>query len=152
MPAEIQDALASRLQLVSRGETNRGVKQAPFVVLTGATMPAVLSEISFVSNASDESLLLESAQRQRVAEGLYRGIAAYLDTLNSLSPAKEKLLSENRPRPADAGNPEPRRENALGPEPIAACHGQLITVIANLTRRPPPAGLTYFLYSSNNFL
>jgi N-acetylmuramoyl-L-alanine amidase/type II secretory pathway predicted ATPase ExeA len=104
LAAEIQDALSARLQLVSHGETNRGVKQAPFVVLTGATMPAILSEISFVSNASDESLLLESAQRQRVAEGLYRGIAAYLDTLNSLSPAKEKLLSENRPRPASAGN------------------------------------------------
>ena len=79
----IQDALSSRLQLVSRGETNRGVKQAPFIVLTGAKMPAILSEISFVSNASDESLLLETAQRQRVAEGLYRGIAAYLDSLNS---------------------------------------------------------------------
>jgi N-acetylmuramoyl-L-alanine amidase len=104
LAAQIQDALSARLQVVSRGETNRGVKQAPFVVLTGATMPAILSEISFVSNASDESLLLESAQRQRVAEGLYRGIAAYLDTLNSLSPAKEKLVSENRAHPAGAGN------------------------------------------------
>jgi N-acetylmuramoyl-L-alanine amidase len=104
LAAEIQDALSARLQLVSRGETNRGVKQAPFVVLTGATMPAILSEISFVSNASDESLLLESAQRQRVAEGLYRGIAAYLDSLNSLPLAKQKLVSENRARPAAAGN------------------------------------------------
>jgi N-acetylmuramoyl-L-alanine amidase len=98
LAAHIQDALSTRLQLVSRAETNRGVKQAPFVVLTGATMPAVLSEISFVSNVSDESLLLESAQRQRVAEGLYRGITAYLDNLNSLPQAKEKLVSENKPQ------------------------------------------------------
>jgi N-acetylmuramoyl-L-alanine amidase len=104
LAAEIQDALSERLRLVSHGETNRGVKQAPFVVLTGATMPAILSEISFVSNASDESLLLESAQRQRVAEGLYRGIAAYLDSLNSLPRTKERLLSENRPRAAGGGN------------------------------------------------
>ena len=61
---------------MSRRETNRGVKQAPFVVLTGANMPAVLSAISFVSNASDETLLLESSQRKRVVEGLYRRIAA----------------------------------------------------------------------------
>ena len=94
---DIQSALSQRLQLVSRRETNRGVKQAPFVVLTGANMPAVLSEISFVSNASDESLLLESGQRQRVAEGLYRGIAAYLDSLHSLPHKKQKLVSENRP-------------------------------------------------------
>jgi len=94
---DIQNALSQRLQLVSRCETNRGVKQAPFVVLTGAKMPAVLSEISFVSNASDESLLLESDQRQRVAEGLYRGIAAYLDSLHSLPHKKQELVSENRP-------------------------------------------------------
>jgi len=97
LAGDIQNALSRRLELVSRRETNRGVKQAPFIVLTGTNMPAVLSEISFVSNASDESLLLESSQRQRVAEGLYRGIVAYLDSLNSLPPEKEKLVSENRP-------------------------------------------------------
>ena len=94
---DIQNALSQRLQLVSRLETNRGVKHAPFIVLTGAKMPAVLSEISFVSNASDASLLLVSSQRQRIAEGLYRGIAAYLDSLHSLPLKKQKLVSENRP-------------------------------------------------------
>jgi N-acetylmuramoyl-L-alanine amidase/type II secretory pathway predicted ATPase ExeA len=93
LAGDIQSALATRLELVSRGETNRGVKRAPFVVLTGANMPAVLSEISFISNASDESLLLESSQRQRVAESLYRGIAAYLDSLNSLPAKKDNLVS-----------------------------------------------------------
>jgi N-acetylmuramoyl-L-alanine amidase/type II secretory pathway predicted ATPase ExeA len=95
LAVDIQDTLSRRLQLVSGGEKNRGVKQAPFVVLTGANMPAVLSEISFVSNASDESLLLESGQRQRVAEGLYRGIAAYLNSLQGVPRAKQKLLTEN---------------------------------------------------------
>ena len=99
---DIQNALAARLQLVSRGETNRGVKRAPFVVLTGADMPAVLSEISFISNASDESLLLDSAQRQRVAESLYRGIETYLDSLNSLPARKQPLVSENSPTAAAA--------------------------------------------------
>jgi N-acetylmuramoyl-L-alanine amidase/type II secretory pathway predicted ATPase ExeA len=94
---DIQNALSQRLQLVNQRETNRGVKQAPFIVLTGAHMPAVLSEISFVSNTSDERLLLESGQRQRVAEGLYRGVAAYLDSLHSLPRAKQKLVSENSP-------------------------------------------------------
>jgi N-acetylmuramoyl-L-alanine amidase len=84
LAADIQSALSQGLQRVSRYETNRGVKQAPFVVLTGANMPAVLSEISFVSNSSDETLLLESAQRQRVAEGLYHGVSAYLDNLHNL--------------------------------------------------------------------
>jgi N-acetylmuramoyl-L-alanine amidase/type II secretory pathway predicted ATPase ExeA len=105
---DMQTALSERLQLVSRRETNRGVKQAPFVVLTGANMPAILSEISFVSNASDESLLLESSQRQRVAEGLYRGIAAYLDSLNGPPDKREKLVSQNRERITGIGNVEIR--------------------------------------------
>jgi N-acetylmuramoyl-L-alanine amidase/type II secretory pathway predicted ATPase ExeA len=95
LASDLQKALAGRLELVSRSETNRGVKQAPFVVLTGANMPAVLSEISFLSNAKDESLLLQSSQRQRVAEGLYSGVAAYLDSLNSLPHTAQKLVSEN---------------------------------------------------------
>jgi N-acetylmuramoyl-L-alanine amidase len=91
----VQDALAKQLQLVSRQETNRGVKQAPFVVLTGANMPAVLSEISFVSNANDESLLLEGSQRQRIAEGLYRGVVSYLNSEAGPLPAKQKIVGEN---------------------------------------------------------
>jgi N-acetylmuramoyl-L-alanine amidase len=78
LAVDIQNSLSQSLQLVSPRETNRGVKQAPFIVLTGANMPAVLSEISFVNNPSDENLLLESGQRQRVADGLYRGITAFL--------------------------------------------------------------------------
>ena len=97
LAVDLQNALSERLELVSRRETNRGVKQAPFVVLTGAKMPAVLSEISFVSNASDANLLLDAKQRERIAEGLYRGIAAYLDSLHSLPQKKQKLVSENRP-------------------------------------------------------
>ena len=97
LAVDIQNALSQRLQVVNQRATNRGVKQAPFIVLTGAHMPAVLSEISFVSNASDENLLLESGERQRVAEGLYRGIAAYLDSLHSLPHKEQKLVSENRP-------------------------------------------------------
>jgi N-acetylmuramoyl-L-alanine amidase/type II secretory pathway predicted ATPase ExeA len=93
---DIQQSLAAQLQTVSHQEANRGVKQAPFVVLTGANMPAVLSEISFVSNASDESMLLEGSQRQRIAEGLYRGVAAYLNSMAGPLQGKTKLVSENR--------------------------------------------------------
>ncbi len=94
---DIQDSLTHRLQLVSQEERNRGVKKAPFIVLIGANMPSVLSEISFISNPNDERLLRKGDQRQRVADGLYRGIAAYLDSLNSLSMNKSRLVSEDRP-------------------------------------------------------
>jgi N-acetylmuramoyl-L-alanine amidase len=105
--SDVQDSLSHRMQLVSQNEKNRGVKKAPFVVLIGANMPSILSEISFISNPSDEKLLRRGDQRQRVADGLYRGIAAYLDNLNSLSYGKTKLVSENRAAalPARASRP-----------------------------------------------
>jgi N-acetylmuramoyl-L-alanine amidase len=81
------------------------VKQAPFVVLTGANMPAVLSEISFVSNASDESLLFEGGQRQRIAEGLYRGVASYLHSVAGPAAAKSKLVGENHSVLSTASQP-----------------------------------------------
>jgi len=95
LAGDIQGTLAQRLQLVSLNERNRGVKKAPFIVLIGANMPSVLSEISFVSNPYDERLLRKPEQRQRIAEGLYRGITTYLANLNSLSNNKQKLISDN---------------------------------------------------------
>jgi N-acetylmuramoyl-L-alanine amidase len=95
LASDVQDSLSHRMQLVSSGEKNRGVKKAPFVVLIGANMPSILSEISFISNPGDEKLLRKTDQRQHVADGLYRGIAAYLDSMNSLSYDKSKLVSDN---------------------------------------------------------
>src|SRR5271167_82210 len=104
---DIQDSLTHRLQLVNQNERNRGVKKAPFVVLIGANMPSVLTEISFVSNPNDERLLRKSDQRQRIADGLYRGIAAYLVNLNSLSYDRSKLVSDNHAATvASNGNPK----------------------------------------------
>ena len=95
LAGDIQGTLTERLRLVSHRERNRGVKKAPFIVLIGANMPSVLSEISFVSNPNDERLLRNAQQRQRIADGLYHGIATYLDNLNSLSYNKQRLVSEN---------------------------------------------------------
>jgi N-acetylmuramoyl-L-alanine amidase len=105
LATEIQDSLTHRLQTVSQNQKNRGVKKAPFVVLIGANMPSVLSEISFISNPSDEKLLRKGDQRQRVADGLYHGIAAYLDSLNSLSYDKSsKLIPDDHSTLASGGN------------------------------------------------
>ena len=114
LASDIQDALSHRLQLVSANEHNRGVKRAPFIVLIGANMPSVLTEISFVSNPTDERLLKKADQRERIANGLYRGIAAYLESLNSLSYNKQKLASDTHPtteQPSPAAGPGP------GPNP-----------------------------------
>ena len=62
---------------------NRGVKQAPFRVLMRAAMPAVLVEIAFLSNGSEEMKLKESAFLLQVAQALYDGVAKFIYHQNS---------------------------------------------------------------------
>ena len=83
--ADIQESLAKRIQKLNKTVKDRGVRKAPFVVLVGADMPSILTEISFLSNPADERLLKNPEHRQRVAEGLYQGVASYLQSLNSMT-------------------------------------------------------------------
>jgi len=82
---DIQESLSNRIQKTSKSVRDRGVRKAPFVVLIGADMPSILTEISFLSNPADEKLLKQPEQRQRVAEGLYQGISSYLQNMNSVT-------------------------------------------------------------------
>jgi N-acetylmuramoyl-L-alanine amidase len=82
---DVQDSLSRRIQRQAATVRNRGVRQAPFVVLIGADMPSILTEISFLSNPSDEQLLKKPDYRQHVAEGVYAGVAAYLQNMNSVA-------------------------------------------------------------------
>jgi N-acetylmuramoyl-L-alanine amidase len=82
---DIQTSLSQRVQKANKPVKNRGVRKAPFVVLIGADMPSILTEISFLSNPADEQLLKQPDNRQRVAEGLYQGVASYLQSLNSVT-------------------------------------------------------------------
>jgi N-acetylmuramoyl-L-alanine amidase len=61
---------------------NRGVKKAPFIVLIGASMPSVLAEIGFLSNAREGALLAKPEHRQKLAEALYRGVSQYAQGLS----------------------------------------------------------------------
>jgi N-acetylmuramoyl-L-alanine amidase len=77
---EESSALASRIQeelAVVTGSEGRGVKQAPFRVLVGATMPAVLVEVAFISNPDEEKLLGSDEYQSRIAASLARGIERF---------------------------------------------------------------------------
>src|SRR5205823_14511017 len=80
----IQKSMAARKDSVM----DRGVKQAPFVVLIGATMPSILAEISFISNPQEEKLLRTAEYRQQIAESLFDGVRSYSESLSGLKTAK----------------------------------------------------------------
>ena len=53
------------------------MKQAPFKVLVGATMPAALVEVAFISNPEEESKLQSEAFQTRLVEALTRAVERY---------------------------------------------------------------------------
>ncbi len=60
------------------GTRNRGIKQAPFKILTGVACPAVLVEAAFISNPDEEQKLASDEFQAKVAEAIYRGLALFL--------------------------------------------------------------------------
>ena len=86
----IQSALYSFSVKNDVHSRDRGVRKAPFVVLIGASMPSVLAEIGFISNAHDESIMKKAEYRQRLAESLYKGVASYAATLSHFQVAQKR--------------------------------------------------------------
>lgn len=70
----VQKKLAKYLKL-----ENRGVKQAPFVVLKGANMVAVIIEVGFISNPKEEKLLKTNKFRENAAQALFEAIKYYIE-------------------------------------------------------------------------
>ena len=79
----IQKSMVRSLSGRNKNLQDRGVKQAPFVVLIGAGMPSVLAEISFVTNKQEGQLLKTQAYRQQIAEALFDAIVKYQRSLKT---------------------------------------------------------------------
>ena len=80
----IQHSMAAR----KGAGIDRGVKQAPFVVLIGANVPSVLAEICFISNPQEERLIKNPQNRQAIAESLFEGVRSYAESLSGTKTAK----------------------------------------------------------------
>jgi N-acetylmuramoyl-L-alanine amidase len=80
--------LADEVQKAAYGKLNSqfplknlGVKQGPFYVLVGATMPSILVETAFISNEREEERLKDSRYQDAVAEGITAGVKGYISSL-----------------------------------------------------------------------
>ena len=83
----VQRTLVTSLHPKHPALVNRGVKTAPFAVLVGTEMPAILAEVACLSNAEEAQLLATPQYRQSIAQALLQGIRAYAQALNR-SPKK----------------------------------------------------------------
>jgi N-acetylmuramoyl-L-alanine amidase len=73
----VQASLFGSLGKVNPGVENRGIKAAPFIVLLTTEMPAILAEVSCLSNEDEAGLLTKPQYRQYIAEALAAGVRSY---------------------------------------------------------------------------
>ena len=107
---------------------NRGVSQDPFWVLWRTTMPAVLVEVGFITNANDLKALRSPADRDRIADNLLKAVKAFKKRYdNSMTPAaatepaakpEAAPAAESKPEPVAKPEEQPAPEKAVEPSGI----------------------------------
>ena len=122
---------------------NRGVSQDPFWVLWRTTMPAVLVEVGFITNANDLKALRSPADRDRIADNLLKAVKAFKKRYdNSMTPAaatetaakpETAPAAESRPEPAAKPEEQPAPEKAV--EPSGTIYG--VQVLATGKKMKP---------------
>ena len=101
---------------------NRGVSQDPFWVLWRTTMPAVLVEVGFITNANDLRALRSPEDRDRIAESLLKAVKAFkkrYDNSTAATTAPERAAKPET-APAAESKPEPAAEPEAEPAPEKA--------------------------------
>ena len=89
----IQAELYGSVRRINPLVEDRGVKTAPFVVLVRTEMPAILVEVSCLSNQEEVKLLTNDDYRENIAQALFRGIHSYADNLKG---SEEKVPKNGR--------------------------------------------------------
>lgn len=100
--AALADILADRLD-ATLDRPSRGVHEDRFAPLAGATMPAVLLEVGYLTNAGDAKALADAKQQDRLAETIAESVRAFRDALAGSGATGDPV-------------PEEREESAEGAE------------------------------------
>lgn len=95
----IQDQFKDRV-----GRVNRGVKQAGFLVISYTTMPAVLVELGFLTNAEEEDFLQSAKGQEYMASAIYRAFKEYKERIEHKDVSFEEL--GKKPDGATAAKPD----------------------------------------------
>ena len=85
LAAEVQQSVIAGLRSHYSHIKDHGVKQGPFHVLLGATMPSVLIETGFISNPREEKRLTSANYQKRIAAAVVKGVMNYSETVDQVA-------------------------------------------------------------------
>lgn len=91
----VQDQFRTRV-----GRTDRGVRQAPYWVISFTTMPSVLVELGFLTNKEEEDFLVSELGQDYLASAIYRAFKEYkteLEKIEASKEARQKAVEEVAP-------------------------------------------------------
>jgi N-acetylmuramoyl-L-alanine amidase len=78
---KVQDGMMAKVRKTYKVNKSLGVKQAPFYVLIGAEMPAVLIETGFITNATERKRILSNSYKNLLTDGIAAGIKSYINSI-----------------------------------------------------------------------
>jgi len=79
LASKIEDDFSNRVN-----RSSRGVKQAPLYVLWTTSMPSVLVELGFISNANEERFLNSKEGQTYLASAIFRAVKAYKEEIEDV--------------------------------------------------------------------
>lgn len=79
---KVQNGIVSNVKVRYKQVKSLGVKQAPFYVLIGAQMPAILVETGFLTNPTEKKRLVSKRYHKVMADGICAGVKAYVKSIN----------------------------------------------------------------------
>ena len=128
MQQSVDLARAIQRHYTSSGRRNKGVHQAGFLVLRATSMPSVLTELGFISNAEEEKFLHSRHGVESLARAIFDGFKAYRQkhyAQDVLSPEishdeseAQPLVAENPPTTAPISPLEVVRNSVTAPQPV----------------------------------
>ncbi len=128
---KVQDQMRTRV-----GREDRGVKQAPFWVISFTTMPSVLIELGFLTNKEEEDFLVSTQGQEYVSSAIYRAFKEYKTEIESLEATVG--TSQTHETNTNAENPDPKPAQTID-APVTSGNSDVIFKVQLLSSSNPVA-------------